>query len=130
MGLFNSIFGKSERRQEESNVQWIPLNDLEQIHRIKEESNSEAVLIFKHSTRCGISSMVIKQFEKKFTEEMKHIKVYYLDLLNYRDISDEISYTFQVMHQSPQLLIIKSGIPVMHASHYDITLLDIEKLAS
>lgn len=129
MGLFNSIFGKSEHIQKTSNIHWVPLNSLAQIDTIKEQSKSETVLIFKHSTRCGISSMVIKQFEKKFTEEMKHIKVYYLDLLNYRDISDEISYMFQVIHQSPQVLVIKNGVSVTHASHYDVTTLDIAKLA-
>ena len=52
--------------------------------------------------------MVIKRFENMFDESMNTIKVYYLDLLNYRDISDEVGATFKVTHQSPQLLIIKN----------------------
>lgn len=126
MGLFNSIFNKKERTEQASNINWIPLNSIEQINSIKEQSKSETVLIFKHSTRCGISGMVIRQFEKKFTEEMKDLKVYYLDLLNYRDVSNEVGYTFQVMHQSPQLLVIREGVAVAHASHYDITTVDLE----
>lgn len=126
MGLFDSIFNKKERTETVSNVNWIPLRSLEQIEAIKEESKSETVLIFKHSTRCGISSMVIRQFEKKFTEDMKHLKVYYLDLLNYRDVSDEVGYSFQVLHQSPQLLVIKNGVAVLNASHYDITTVDLD----
>jgi bacillithiol system protein YtxJ len=65
--------------------------------------------------------MVIKQFEKLFTEENQHLKVYYLDLLNYRDISNEIAVKFQVMHQSPQLIVVRNGTAVHHASHNDIT---------
>ena len=87
----------------------------------------ETVFIFKHSTRCGISSMVLKQFEKLFSEEHQHLKVYYLDLLNYRNISDEIGYTFQVMHQSPQLLIIKNSVSIYDAAHYDIIQTDLSR---
>ena len=64
--------------------------------------------------------MVIKQFEGLFNDEHKNLKVYYLDLLNYRSISDEVGYSFQVMHQSPQLLAIKNEVSVFNASHYEI----------
>ncbi|PWG04371.1 bacillithiol system redox-active protein YtxJ [Polaribacter aquimarinus] len=125
MGIFDKIFGgKSEKEakpEKKSFVNWIPLTYLNQLEEIKEQSKTETILIFKHSTRCGISSMVIKRFENLFQEEHKHVKVYYLDLLSYRNVSDEVGYTFQVMHQSPQLLVIKNGISVYNASHYDIT---------
>jgi len=52
---------------------------------------------------------------------MSFVKVYYLDLLNYRDISNEIAVSFEVIHQSPQLLIIKNEVSVFNASHQDIT---------
>lgn len=128
MGIFNSIFGNRGEVKEEkkSNINWIPLNTLSQLDEIKELSKTETVLVFKHSTRCGISRMVIKQFEKMFDEDFKNLKVYYLDLLNYRNISDEVGYRFQVLHQSPQLLVIKDEIAVTSASHYDITNINIK----
>ncbi|WP_298777591.1 bacillithiol system redox-active protein YtxJ [uncultured Polaribacter sp.] len=128
MGIFNNVFGKkSDKPKPEKKVylNWIALTSLNQLEEIKEQSKTESVLIFKHSTRCGISSMVIKQFEKLFSEEHQHLKVYYLDLLNYRNISDEVGYIFQVMHQSPQLLVINNGVSVYNASHYDITQIDL-----
>ena len=127
MGLFNSIFGKMEKEQEQSNVNWIPLTSLEQIDQIKEQSKSETILIFKHSTRCGISSGVLRRFEKMFDESMKNVKVYYLDLLSYRNVSNEIGYTFQVLHQSPQLLVVRNETSVAHASHYDITNVNLQQ---
>ena len=127
MGILNSIFGKTTKDEEESQVNWIPLTSVKQLSEIKELSKSETVLIFKHSTRCGISSMVIKRFEKLFDESMKSIKVYYLDLLNYREVSNEVGYLFQVMHQSPQILIIKKETAVFHASHYDITAVNLQQ---
>lgn len=124
MGIFNNMFGKNEKKsstkQHKTFVNWIPLKSIEELDNISKNSESEAILVFKHSTRCGISSMVIKQFEKMFTDEHQHLKVYYLDLLNYRDISDEVGFRFQVMHQSPQLIVVRNGVSVHHASHHDI----------
>jgi bacillithiol system protein YtxJ len=70
--------------------------------------------------------MVIKLFEKQFDESMSSLKVYYLDLLNYRELSDEVGYKYQILHQSPQLLVIQNGIVVADASHYDITSIDLK----
>jgi bacillithiol system protein YtxJ len=50
-----------------------------------------------------------------------------LDLLKFRNISDEVGYTFQVMHQSPQLLVIKNELSVFDASHYDITTMNLTR---
>ncbi|CAA0180051.1 bacillithiol system redox-active protein YtxJ [Tenacibaculum maritimum] len=124
MGLFSSIFGnktkKEDKKEVQSNVNWIRLNSLKQLEAIKKLSKTETVAIFKHSTRCSISSVAIQRFERSFDEDLKELKVYYLDLLNYREISNEVGYQFQVLHQSPQLLVIKNGEAVAHASHYDI----------
>jgi bacillithiol system protein YtxJ len=119
--------GSKVKEEKETNVNWIPLNSLEQIKTIKELSKSETILVFKHSTRCGISSMVIKRFENLFDSSMNNIKVYYLDLLNFRAISDEVGYSFQAQHQSPQLLIIRNEVAVLNVSHYDITTVNIQK---
>ncbi|MFQ3182423.1 MAG: bacillithiol system protein YtxJ [Polaribacter sp.] len=125
MGIFNNMFGgnseKESKSEKKSFLNWLPLTSLEQLETIKKESNTEAILIFKHSTRCGISSMVIKQFEKLFTAEHNNLKVYYLDLLNYRSISDEVGHKFQIMHQSPQLIVVRNEVSIHDASHNDIT---------
>jgi bacillithiol system protein YtxJ len=129
MSLLKNIFKSTseEKKNETTNVHWIPLKTLDQLEEINSISKEEAVLIFKHSTRCGISRMVIKLFEKKFDESMTDLKVYYLDLLNYRDLSSEVGYKYQVLHQSPQLLVIKNGMALEHASHYDISNIDLKQ---
>ncbi|WP_347174320.1 bacillithiol system redox-active protein YtxJ [Polaribacter uvawellassae] len=122
MSLFRNIFksNTTEEKVNTSNIRWIPLTTVSQIAEIQALSKKETVLIFKHSTRCIISKMVIKQFEKSFDNSTSNLKVYYLDLLNYRNVSDEVGYAFQVIHQSPQLLVIQNDVAVAHASHYDI----------
>ncbi|KAF9657778.1 bacillithiol system redox-active protein YtxJ [Tenacibaculum sp. ZH5_bin.1] len=129
MGVLNTIFGRKDKNEEgkESFINWTPLTSIEQIKEIKELSNKQPIAIFKHSTRCGISSMVIKRFVNSFDEELKDFKVYYLDLFSYRDVSNEIGHTFQVLHQSPQLLVVKNGEVISHASHYDIARIDLKK---
>ena len=121
MGLLKKIFKKNVAEAQHAFINWIRLTNIDQIKQIRSLSKSDTVFIFKHSTRCGISKMVIKRFENMFDDSMNNVKAYYLDLLNYRDISDEVGATFKVTHQSPQLLIIKNEVSVFNTSHQDIT---------
>lgn len=127
MGLFNKLFNSANEVKENDALPWIPLTTLDQLLEIEEASKVKTQLVFKHSTRCGISRMVLKQFEAdyKFTEE--DFDLYYLDLLNFREISNEIAIKFGVIHESPQLLIIKNTETVGYESHGGINDLDLIK---
>ena len=128
MWFLKNIFGDKKLKEvEETYLSWTPIISIDEINTIKEISKIQSILIFKHSTRCGISRMIIKQFESLFNEENKQLKVYYLDLLNYREVSSKLSEVFQVIHQSPQLLVIKNGISVYNESHYEITKVNLSK---
>ncbi len=120
MSLFKNIFESEQSSEAQKKINWIPLTSADQLDTIIVESNTQTVAIFKHSTRCGISRSVKKQFEKGFKLQNAGIKMYYLDLLNYRDISAAIASKFKVQHESPQLLVIKSGVVVANDSHYGI----------
>lgn len=120
MSLLSSIFGSSESKDTaKSAIEWILLTDLGQLDEISSISYEKPVVIFKHSTRCSISRMALKQFEKNFDLSDK-ITPYFLDLLEHREISNEIASRFNVVHQSPQLLLIKEGKSVYNVSHSDI----------
>ena len=134
MGLFNKLFGAPSGAEnnagefkEENAIPWINLITTDQLDTIVERSKTKTQFIFKHSTRCGISRMVINQFKKGYQLPESQADLYYLDLLNYRTISGEIAEKFQVMHESPQLLIIKNGVVVAHDSHSGINNLELEK---
>ncbi len=113
MGFFGN---KNEDKAVNVNIAWIALEDLEQLNEIKTISNSKLVLIFKHSTSCIVSRMALKQFEKNYKNN-NHTTNYFLDLLSFRDISNAIASTFDVQHQSPQVLIIDKETCVYKASH-------------
>ena len=124
MGIFKSIF-KQREPKEEKVLPWIPLNNEAQLNLIVEKSKSKPQLIFKHSTRCGISRMVINQFIEAYDFDQKDFDLYFLDLLSYREVSNEVAYKFQVLHESPQLIIIKNGRVEAHASHGGIQQIDL-----
>ena len=117
MSIFNSIFGSSENNTNPSKVNWIPLTDLGQLNEISELSNEKPVVIFKHSTRCSISRMALKQFENEYDLSDTEVTTYFLDLIAFRDISNEIASRFVVVHQSPQLLLLVGGKSVYDVSH-------------
>lgn len=121
MAFFKNLFSSNQSDENSKNsFPWKALMNVSQLDEIEKESTNEPVFIFKHSTRCGISRMVLGRFEEKFANNQEGMQFYYLDLLNFREISGEIAARFQVMHQSPQLLVIKNGDCVAHASHYEI----------
>tara|TARA_R110002049_G_scaffold8236_3_gene45526 strand:+ start:864 stop:1253 length:390 start_codon:yes stop_codon:yes gene_type:complete len=127
MGLMNKIFGGTTEKKEEKLLPWIPLNTVSQLDDIEAKSSTKTQIIFKHSTRCGISRMVMNQFVDAYSLTEKDLNLYYLDLLEYRDVSNEIVHRFQVMHESPQLLIIKNGVVVKHDSHGSINEIDLTR---
>lgn len=120
MGLLNKLFGSSTEQKEEKVLPWIFLTSVDQLEEIEKKSETKPQVIFKHSTRCSISSISMNKFVKNYTIDTEDADLYYLDLLNYRSVSNEVGYKFQVQHQSPQVLVIKNGVAIYNASHYSI----------
>lgn len=127
MGLFGDLFkGNSESENTSKTNFWNPLTDIYQIQDILTESKTQPVLVFKHSTRCSISRMVLSQFERSYDANPDQLKSYYLDLLEHRDISNALAKEFGVFHQSPQALLIKNGACVFNESHDGISFSEIK----
>lgn len=123
MGFFNKMFKSEDEiaKEEIKNVPWKELTNIEMLDEVSEESRKRPVAILKHSTTCGISRMVLRQFEKEYDLKEGEVSLYFLDLLKHRDISNKIASRFNVPHQSPQLIIIKDGKVVYDASHSEIS---------
>ena len=119
MSFFNTVFGTSDEKNPHSKVVWRLLTDLGHVNEIIDLSTEKPVVIFKHSTRCSISRMALKQFENEFDLNEKVVS-FLLDLIEYRNISNEIASRFGVQHQSPQIILISDGKAVYNASHESI----------
>lgn len=118
MSIFN-LFSNKEESNEPSF--WHNLSDVNILNEIDELSSKQPVMIFKHSTRCSISVMAKGTLDRNWTFTDEELKPYYLDLLNYRNISNEIERRYSVTHASPQVLIIKNGKCINNTSHSNIT---------
>ena len=121
MSIFDKVFGNSDSKgTPSSSIEWIQLTELQQLDDIINLSSETPVLIFKHSTRCSISRFALKNFEAEYAIEEEKLKPYFLDLLEHRNISNEIASRFGVIHQSPQVIVIKDGKAIFNTSHSDI----------
>lgn len=99
------------------------LSNLEQLQTINEKSKEKAQVIFKHSTRCSVSMFAKRILESEFSSDLENqLDVYYLDLISFREVSNQIASLYHVFHESPQLLLIKDGKCIYHASHSDVSL--------
>jgi len=105
-------------------MNWKQLNEATQISVIKERSHQVPQVIFKHSTRCSISSMALSRLER--ADQPQQAEFYFLDLIANRALSTEIAQQFGVHHESPQVLIIKNGECVYDESHMGISMDEID----
>jgi bacillithiol system protein YtxJ len=101
-------------------MNWIQLVSPGQIEEIKTKSYERTQVIFKHSTRCSISAMVLNRLNKN--DQIDEADFYYLDLIAYRNISNAIAEEFKVYHESPQILVIKNGECIFDESHNAINM--------
>ena len=99
-------------------MKWTALTSIEDLENIVSQDNY--AIIFKHSTRCPVSSMAKKTFEFESTLIPEGTPVYLLDLIKHRDLSNKIAEKWQVKHESPQVLLIKGASCIYHESHNDI----------
>ena len=107
-------------------MDWITLNETSQISNIKETSFNKDVIIFKHSTTCSISAMAKHRLEDDWDASLE-LPVYYVDVRNSRDVSNEIATSFEVHHESPQILLIRDGECIYDASHFDISVSELKE---
>lgn len=131
MGFLGKLFSSENDTTKKEIVAfpWHLLTSREQLDLMETESENKGVVIFKHSTRCGISRMVLKRFEKEYDQydlANVDIKLYLLDLLHYRELSGEIASRYNVVHESPQLLVLRDHIVVHQASHQGVSATELQ----
>ena len=119
MGLFSS--------RPKTVFPWIQLTSEEQLITAFEESKDKPVLFFKHSTRCSISSMALSRFEQNAESLSEICDLYFLDLLEFRQLSNKLEEISNVMHQSPQVIVVKNKEVIYTETHSSIDAKEIER---
>jgi len=129
MKFLKSLFTKQETDIAAPGLDWVHLTTEEQLSILDDASSLHPQLIFKHSTQCGISGVVLRSFSLKAAHPDSGFNYFVLDLLAHRSLSSVIAEKYGILHQSPQVLIIKNGLVVAHASHHGILELDLNEFA-
>lgn len=109
-------------------MNWIPLTSSAQLDLIKEKSTHTPQVIFKHSTRCSISSMALNRLEREVAPE--NADFYFLDLIQFRQLSNTVAEVFEVHHESPQILLIKNTECIYDESHQGISMQELSEQLS
>jgi bacillithiol system protein YtxJ len=125
MGWFSK--NKEYLKMDVKPISWIELTSIGQLQDLLMEKD-KIYVIFKHSTRCSISKMVLNRFQKEWNINDNNVFPLFLDLLSHRDISNFIAEELEVQHESPQILIVKNEISFYDVSHTAISFLKVEKL--
>lgn len=117
MGLFK----RSSSQPSSDKIPWNSLTTPEELEAALKASgeHDNGIVIFKHSTRCGTSSMALSRFERQW--DLDPLPAYFVDVVRNRDISNAVAEKLEVPHASPQLLLIQNGACVYNISHNGIS---------
>jgi len=122
------FFKRKAENIDSGKMGWEYLSDIEGLDSIIEQSSNKTIGIFKHSTRCSISSMAKSRIESNFSDQSPSL--YLLDLITYRSVSNEIAERFGIRHESPQIILIRNGKAIYNASHGRINMTDTIKFVN
>lgn len=116
--MFDSFFKSS--KENHLPEQWQNIETAEDVQSAIKASKEKPVLLFKHSTRCPISTMAYQRLEKGKSNLTDKVDVFYLDLIQYRTVSNWIAEHLNITHQSPQVILIADETVVHISTHGDI----------
>lgn len=124
MGFLKRLTSRSKSHQGAEALieitQWNTLHSITELDRVELQSNEKPQVLFKHSSRCGISSMVLRRFKRQSHEVINGFDFYMLDVISDRALSNAIAERYGIIHESPQLIVLKGGAAVFNDSHHGI----------
>jgi bacillithiol system protein YtxJ len=102
-------------------VNFRKITNTEQLDELVARSNKEPVVIFKHSTMCPVSATAYRALEDYPGD------VALVEIQTARQISNDIGTRTGIEHESPQVIVLRNGEPVWHASHWKVTAQAVEQ---
>lgn len=108
-------------------MNWNSLESANDFAALIEHSYQSPQVIFKHSYRCGTSSLAKSRLEKS---DPGKISFHLLDVIGSRPLSLQVADSLGVWHESPQVIVVKDGKAVYDESHIAIRMDDIKRHAA
>jgi bacillithiol system protein YtxJ len=99
---------------------WNTIKTEKDVLDIIEKSKDKPQIIFKDSVSCGISAFAKERLKNDFPLIENISDFNYLDLLSYREVSNFIAKKLNVIHQSPQIIVLIKGEVIYRDSHHSI----------
>jgi bacillithiol system protein YtxJ len=96
---------------------WNNIKSVDDIAEAVMQSNAGDVLIYKHSSRCGVCWAAKRRLETVDTDQLP---IYMVDVIADRALSNMIADRFDVTHESPQAILLRNGEAVIVKSHSSI----------
>lgn len=97
------------------------LHTLEELEHALSESTEHPVLLFKHSLTCPISTRAFQEFQTYLEAADTRVAYRLITVQTARQVSGTAADRLGVTHQSPQAILVRNGMSVWNASHFDIT---------
>jgi len=97
------------------------LLEVEQLEEVWQTSKEKPTLLFKHSTTCPVSAKAFQEFQTFLQENDEEIGAFFVKVRESRPVSNEIAEELGVVHQSPQIILVKDEEAKWDASHMKIT---------
>ena len=98
-------------------MKWNSLSSIEELNELIQKHYESIIVIFKHSTRCSVSSMALNRIHSA----PDNTYFFIIDVIKQRDLSNDIAKHFNIVHQSPQALLIHQGKCEYKSSHFEIS---------
>ncbi len=125
------MFSLFSKKEDTSVFNWDQVINQAELKEILSSSafSRTPILFFKHSSRCGISRMILSRFQEKYAEILDEVPCYLINVLDQRDISNFLASNFAITHESPQLLLVSGDNCLANASHNDILNLPLQEFS-
>lgn len=94
------------------------------------ESRERPVVIFKHSRTCGISAEAFDELHAHLADAPVEASYNLITVQQHRGVSDEAAARLGVRHETPQVILLRDGVPVWNASHFRITAQELTRVLS
>lgn len=96
---------------------WKHVNDVQTLEEVLEDSvkSNTPKIFYKHSTRCIVSLSAKKVVDR--SDLINTSEIFYIDVIQHRDVSNYLEEKLDVKHESPQLIVSLKNNVLYHASH-------------
>jgi len=94
---------------------FVEITDTESLEQFLSSVNGTAAVLFKHSNSCGVSSRAYREMS------MLERPVGLIVVQQARPVSEEVGRRWNVVHETPQVLIVHDGKLSWKASHFEIS---------